>query len=209
MLKKSVYFFSGCIFFAAFVFFSYLVQKQVFNHFDFDTTVRLQNHISRRFDALFSMLSLIGSLEVTGVFLIIFLIFRRKIMSGLVTLFLFGAIHIFELYGKTFVKHPGPPFGFLRYDLGFNFPSAYVQPGSSYPSGHSARAFFITTIIGLLIYRSKQLSQTKKMIIILCLVAYDVVMCLSRVYLAEHWTSDVIGGMLVGIGLALISGAAL
>ena len=39
--------------FILFVFFSYLVHKDVFTQFDFDTTVRLQDMISRRFDELF------------------------------------------------------------------------------------------------------------------------------------------------------------
>lgn len=209
MSKKVLYFFSGCFFFFIFVCFSYLVQKQLFVHFDFDTTVKLQNHISRRFDAPFSLLSLLGSIEVTGIFLVLFLIFRRKIISGIVAFFLFGLIHVFELYGKTFVKHPGPSFGFLRYDLGFNFPSAYVQPGSSYPSGHAARAFFVTTIIGMLAIRSTKLTKNRKLFVLFCLACYDILMCVSRVYLAEHWTTDIIGGSLSGIGLALLAGLAL
>jgi len=209
MSKKILYFLTGSFFFFIFVVFSYLVQKQIFVHFDFNTTVRLQNHISRRFDAPFSFLSLVGSIEVTGIFLIIFLIIRRKILSGLVTIFLFGIIHIFELYGKTFVKHPGPPFGFLRYDLGFNFPSAYIQPGSSYPSGHAARAFFVTTIIGVLALSSHRLTKNNKMFIVIALACYDIMMCVSRVYLAEHWTTDIIGGSFSGIGLALMAGIVL
>src|SRR5437660_11647155 len=177
MSKKILYFLSGSFLFLIFVFFSYLVQKQLFVHFDFDTTVKLQNHISRRFDAPFSMLSLIGSIEVTGIFLIIFLIIRRKIVSGIVALFLFGVIHLFELYGKTFVKHPVPPFSFIRYDLGFNFPSAYVQPGSSYPSCHAARAFFVTTIMGMLALRSHKLTKNHKMFIVIGLACYDILIC--------------------------------
>src|SRR5260221_7730163 len=124
-LKNIVCFCFAAIVFFAFVQFSYGVHKNSFTQFDFDTTVRLQNHFSHFWDVPFSLLSLIGSVESAGIILLILMLIRRK-LSGIIILLFFGLFHLFELYGKAFVTHPGPPFFFFRYTLPFVLPSSYV-----------------------------------------------------------------------------------
>jgi hypothetical protein len=114
---------AGFIVFLSFVLFSFLVHKNLFTAIDFDTTVRLQDHIPHRLDFWFSILSLVGSFEIVSVILLLIWAIVRR-LSYIFVLLSFGFIHILELFGKVFVDHPGPPYLFFRYDISFYFPTS-------------------------------------------------------------------------------------
>lgn len=107
-----------------------------------------------------------------------------------------------ELFGKFFLYHPGPPFMFFRTELPFNFPSSYISTHYSYPSGHAARTSFL--VVFLAFWCISYTKGAKRAVLLSALGLFLFVMLISRVYLGEHWTTDVIGGTLLGASLGLI-----
>ncbi len=205
MRSKKLLFLLSFGLFAAFVFFSYLVSKEKFVQLDFDLTVKLQDHLSRRFDLPFSLLSLLGSAEVTGIIWAGFLLYSllRRYWLAAAALFTFWGGLFLEIFGKLFVYHPGPPFLFYRGVIDFNFPSSYAHTNYSYPSGHLTRTSFLVSalVVYLLLKAPKKFGILPQ----LGALGFLVAMMVSRVYLGEHWTTDVIGGTLLGTSLGIFT----
>lgn len=217
--ERSIRFFlitSGVILFFLFVGFSYLVAKETFNQLDFDTTVKLQDRIPRRFDEGFSWFSVLGSAEVTGViwFTIFFLLVLKRFFKAAAAMFLLPFALALEVFGKLFVHHPAPPFLFYRGTLDVSFPIHFTHTNYSYPSGHETRtAFLVVFLMCYFFFRGLRNSGHKynlpfQLAVQGGLILVLVIMTISRIYLGEHWTSDVIGGFLIGAGFGMIAGAA-
>src|SRR3989344_1404315 len=202
--RKHAYFLtSGVLFFLLFFAFTFLVRQDLLRTWDFNMTVRLQDKTPIRFDEFFSLLSVVGRFEYTVGALIIFLIIRRKIL-GVLVFGLFGLAHIVELIGKTILSQPGPPNMFLRSHYS-EFPGLYVHTDASYPSGHSRRAVFLGILFSYTIYASKRIPQVVKLGAILSIWGLIGAILYSRVSLGEHWSTDVIGGTLLGISMGSVS----
>lgn len=183
----------------------FLVNQQVLVGADTAVTLVLQTVITRVFDMPLSFLSLVGSSEVTLIIVaaIAGLIYlkTKKIFYGAG---MFFVIYIFELIGKIFIYHPGPPREFFRYDLPFSFPSAYVHTNYSFPSGHVSRTVFIAV---LLLFAARKLDFSKRAtkLVFLGSILITALMIVSRIYLGEHWFTDVLGGTLLGSSMGILA----
>lgn len=204
-LKVSLFFLS-VLSFLSFTYFSYIVAQETWQQLDFATTVKLQDHVQRRFDGIFSYFSFLGSVEITiGAALILALSsFLRRKFSAFWGWLLILPASFFEVFGKLVIFHPAPPEFFHRSVLEKTLPSFYVHTNFSYPSGHMTRTIFLVVVIAVWIWVSRR-NGFSKLLAISGLLVFAFLMAFTRIYLGEHWLSDVLGGSLLGLAAGLFS----
>ena len=137
-------------------------------------------------DVLASAVGLLGQAEVTaGIALGLAVArLRRRRRDAWIPLLLVAAVAI-EVVLKTLVPQPIPPRELSRtVEL---VPFAHVAFAGAFPSGHVARTAFLAGVARVPLWLA------------VCLVA---LMMVTRVYLADHWPSDVLGGLLLGVLVA-------
>lgn len=200
---KHIFFLSvAIIFFASFIWFSQKINRPRAMNFDFDTTVKLQNKVPTQIDYFFKIFSILGSFDATSIFVLAFACYfymKKKKKIAVILLFIFLTIPL-EMMGKWFLYHPGPPKEFFRRSFDLFLPSGFVRTDFSYPSGHAARTVFLSMIGFFLLPKN-----LKGLCLRAGIVIFMIIMLFSRVALGEHWTTDVVGGSLLGAGVAALA----
>lgn len=133
-----------------------------------------------------------GTLVILGVTILSLLIFRRKKINICIVLNLLGIAIINNLLLKNVIGRDRPS------DI-----NIITEMGKSFPSGHSAVSM---VVYGYLIYLIYNFINNKylKYILISILILIILIIGITRIYLGVHYTSDVLGGYLLGISYLLI-----
>lgn len=199
-----------------FYFFSRSVKYGFLKQTDFNTTVKIQERVDKSsrlrlagfVDNILEGSTFLASPEMSVIAVGIFTLWvmidirKKKIrLRALAIPLLFGLLILGEIYGKSVVHHPAPPFFMIKHPTTI-FPQFYINEQFSYPSGHTARAVFLALVIWLLIMQqSNNITMRKKLWIVVGLGIYVSLVSVSRIYLGHHWLSDIVGGGLLGLGL--------
>ncbi|HZT07059.1 MAG TPA: phosphatase PAP2 family protein [Chloroflexota bacterium] len=122
--------------------------------------------------------------------------------AGYYSLLPFGFVMLtaIEVGMKLFVYQPGVPLALQR---PIHYPLIAVTFQGSYPSGHAIRSAYAAAFAAIVLAPRRGLGRSVTFAV-LALAA--LLFGLSRVYLGEHWLSDVLAGLALGGAVGLVCG---
>lgn len=121
----------------------------------------------------------------------------KKMKEALTLLVAYISSGLFAQLLKHLFDQPRPNLYFKQLDVSYHvIKNVTLYASNSFPSGHTTSAFAIATAVALL---CKQRSIGLGALLLAALVAY------SRIYLAQHFLSDVVAGAFIGIFFGMLS----
>ena len=104
-----------------------------------------------------------------------------------------------ELGLKMVVYQPPVP---AEFHSELPYPLLWVPTPGAYPSGHALRTGFFCAFLAVLAYTRGSARAALRAVALLALAVF---VAYSRVYVGDHWLSDVVGGLLLGGSTALLA----
>ena len=91
--------------------------------------------------------------------------------------------------------------GFIPPQYGPSYPLLSVPLGGSFPSGHASRFAFLATFVVIHLWERDGRAKKLRVLLVIALMLF---VGFTRVYVRDHWPSDVVGGLALGAALALL-----
>lgn len=126
-------------------------------------------------------------------------LWRRGLRSWALAPLAFLVVTPVEMVLKRFVSQPYVP---ADLHSSVPYPLATVELGGAYPSGHALRTAFFLTFAAMLLWQegggAVRRALAASVVLLGLFIAY------TRVYVGDHWLSDVVGGLALGAATALL-----
>lgn len=191
--KNFVWFLFSAIFLFAFVkFFDDVIIEKSVSNLD---TILANSVYSLRTTVLTQIMKIITDLGnplsvaifLCVVFLILFLLKKRKYIFSILISSVFGEIFVYVM--KIIVQRPRP---LIQNAL-------IIETDPSFPSGH---AMIAVTVYGLIFYFLMEISKKNWQKILVSIFGILIIggIGFSRIYLGVHWPSDILASYLLGGG---------
>jgi undecaprenyl-diphosphatase len=155
------------------------------------------SHGNANLDAVMIIITSMGDVTTLFILGIILTMIRRTRKAGMIFLIALIVIVVLVMYLKPLIGRQIPPYTFepaLQLPAEFSLENDSLAPfaaGFGYPSGHASRATALAFIIGFGIYQKSRKAGY-------VIWAFPVIIGITRLYVMQHYPTDIIGGFLLG-----------
>jgi membrane-associated phospholipid phosphatase len=132
-------------------------------------------------------------LIAVGAGIVIWLLWTKQRAEAVLVIVILALVTAGSEVVKLLVARPRPP----------GFDNTYLGAVYSFPSGHVLEAVTIYGIIAVLVWRSS-LPRIIRVLVPLIFIAIVALVAVARVAVGEHYPSDVLAGLLAGIGFVAL-----
>ncbi len=148
-------------------------------------------------DAVMIVITTMGDVSTLFLAGIVLTIIRRTRKAGMIFLIALIVIVVLVMYMKPLIGREIPPYAFepaLEFPENFRLENDSLAPFAAdfgYPSGHASRTTAFAFIIGFVLYQKSRKAAY-------AIWALPVMVGITRLYVMQHYPTDLIGGFLFG-----------